>query len=452
MTTNEQIVAQPDITLLLDFQGVIREVVLANGVAAESCADWINRPWVDTVDPEQRTGLELLLRHARRGPGAGIGRVVQHFPSGLQLPVEYTAIRLGAESRLMAVGKQVRAVTELKAQLQDAQRDLEHDYWKLRDVETRYRLLFDAAHQAVITLDPQTLRASELNPKAAELLGLPNGAGTDLDLPALLTDADLRALEALVERVREQRIASGALSALGTSAGPWLLSGALIDADGRELLLLQIHPAPAAHAAPAVSADVGTVHADLLGRAPDGFVLMRPNGRILSANAAFADIAQVGSATELAGTRFDDWLERPRVDSAVIFGNVERFGSVRLLATSIVGALGTRTEVELSAVGDRDRDPRYIAALVRDVGRRLPASGLAAAQGMADEVLRIGATPLRRLVEETVVTVERRYLETALSLTAGNRTAAAQLLGLSRQSLHAKLRRYGLDGDAWSER
>jgi DNA-binding NtrC family response regulator len=49
------------------------------------------------------------------------------------------------------------------------------------------------------------------------------------------------------------------------------------------------------------------------------------------------------------------------------------------------------------------------------------------------------------VVDETVALVERHYVDAALRLTAGNRTAAAQLLGLSRQSLHTKLNRYGLD-------
>jgi DNA-binding NtrC family response regulator len=39
--------------------------------------------------------------------------------------------------------------------------------------------------------------------------------------------------------------------------------------------------------------------------------------------------------------------------------------------------------------------------------------------------------------------VEQAYIKAALELTAGNRTAAAQLLGVSRQSLYAKLNRYG---------
>lgn len=53
--------------------------------------------------------------------------------------------------------------------------------------------------------------------------------------------------------------------------------------------------------------------------------------------------------------------------------------------------------------------------------------------------------PLRTVVDETVAVVERNYVNAALRLTDGNRTAAAQLLGLSRQSLHTKLHRYGLN-------
>jgi DNA-binding NtrC family response regulator len=58
---------------------------------------------------------------------------------------------------------------------------------------------------------------------------------------------------------------------------------------------------------------------------------------------------------------------------------------------------------------------------------------------------RVGEAPLRTVVEETVSAVESHFVKAALRLTAGNRTAAAQLLGLSRQSLHAKLHRYDLE-------
>ena len=53
----------------------------------------------------------------------------------------------------------------------------------------------------------------------------------------------------------------------------------------------------------------------------------------------------------------------------------------------------------------------------------------------------LGKASLRELVRNAIGSVERQYIDAALDLTRGNRTAAAGLLRLSRQSLHAKLNR-----------
>ena len=52
--------------------------------------------------------------------------------------------------------------------------------------------------------------------------------------------------------------------------------------------------------------------------------------------------------------------------------------------------------------------------------------------------------PLKDLVRETTDLIERLCIEAALELTGDNRASAAEMLGLSRQSLYVKLRRYGL--------
>ncbi|MEO0990259.1 MAG: helix-turn-helix domain-containing protein, partial [Pseudomonadota bacterium] len=51
---------------------------------------------------------------------------------------------------------------------------------------------------------------------------------------------------------------------------------------------------------------------------------------------------------------------------------------------------------------------------------------------------------LQDIVAETTDVVERMCIETAVELTRNNRVAAAEMLGLSRQSLYVKLRKYGL--------
>lgn len=56
----------------------------------------------------------------------------------------------------------------------------------------------------------------------------------------------------------------------------------------------------------------------------------------------------------------------------------------------------------------------------------------------------VGQMPLRELVRETTDMIERMCIEASLELTGDNRASAAEMLGLSRQSLYVKLRRYGL--------
>jgi hypothetical protein len=68
---------------------------------------------------------------------------------------------------------------------------------------------------------------------------------------------------------------------------------------------------------------------------------------------------------------------------------------------------------------------------------------------MSDDAMRnvmdlVGSAPLKDIVSATTDVVEKMCIETAVELTNNNRVAAAEMLGLSRQSLYVKLRKYGL--------
>jgi len=56
----------------------------------------------------------------------------------------------------------------------------------------------------------------------------------------------------------------------------------------------------------------------------------------------------------------------------------------------------------------------------------------------------VGRVPLQEIVSETADLIEKLCIEAALRLTRDNRASAAEMLGLSRQSLYVKLRRYGI--------
>jgi DNA-binding NtrC family response regulator len=111
------------------------------------------------------------------------------------------------------------------------------------------------------------------------------------------------------------------------------------------------------------------------------------------------------------------------------------------------GEHGTATEVELSAVCATDAAPPAVAWTIRDVGRRV-GTGAGGARDLTRAVEQltglVGRVSLPDLVRDTVEMVERHFVEAALELTGDNRTAAAEVLGLSRQSLYLKLRRHRL--------
>ena len=58
----------------------------------------------------------------------------------------------------------------------------------------------------------------------------------------------------------------------------------------------------------------------------------------------------------------------------------------------------------------------------------------------------VGRVSLKELVRETTDVIEKLCIEAALELTKNNRASAAEMLGLSRQSLYSKLHRFGLSG------
>ncbi len=440
-------IAQPDVTLLLDLDGVIREATLSRSLSDEGVEGWLGKSFNDTVVDTGGEKVRRMLSDAREQGVSAFRQVTQRFPSGLELPMEYTTVLLGGRAGLLAVGKNLQAVAELQARLIAAQQAMERDYWKLREVETRYRLLFDTSHEPVLLLRSADLRILQANPAALTALNMkapPEPGARDFVPNVAAEDRDV--FQSMAMRTREHGKAPGILIHLGSDKKPWLVRASLMSPEPNSVMMLQLSPGWTAQTG-LIDQDSISID-DLIERLPDGFVVLDSSGVIRRANRAFLDLVEAGAKGSVVGERLTRWLSRPGADLAVLLANVERHRFVRMFTTTLQGDLGTATEVEISAAGNEDTSPQYIGVLIRDVGRRIGMPGddknLRNALGAMAE--RIGKTPLRSLVKDTVGVVERHYVTSALELANDNRTVAAELLGLSRQSLYAKLNRYGLDG------
>ncbi|MDP2412187.1 MAG: transcriptional regulator PpsR [Pseudolabrys sp.] len=442
-------VTQPDVTLFLNLDGVIREATLSSALSEEGVQSWLGQPWPETVGDLGGEKIRRMVEDARATGMSAFRQVTQRFPSGLELPMEYTTVLLGGHAGLLAIGKSLQAVAELQSRLITAQQSMERDYWKLRDVETKYRLLFDASQEPAILLNASSLRITEANPAAVQAMGL--GTQKSVAGRPFVTEiaaADREPFQAMLLRVREQGKAPGIVIHLGKEQKPWLVRCSLMSSEPNLVMMLQLTPGWTGHM-PAVQQEAISID-DLIERLPDAFIVLDKSGIIRRANRAFLDLVEAGTKGSVVGENLTRWLWRPGADLNVLLANVERHGSVRMFTTTIQGERGTTTEVEISAAGNSETDLQYLGVVIRDIGRRIGRTtedgNLRAELGAVAE--RIGKTPLRKLVKETVGLVERHYVQSALGLANDNRTVAAELLGLSRQSLYAKLNRYGLSGPA----
>jgi transcriptional regulator PpsR len=434
--------AQPDVALLLDLEGVIREATFSSALDEEAPSSWVGRSWAETVASDGHS-VERMVDDARRVGVSGFRLIAQRLPSGRELPIEYATVRLGGTAGLMAVGKNMAAVAEVRTELVANQKTMERDFWKLRDVETRYRLLFETAGEPALVVRPDDLQVVEANAAAMETL---SGHIVGRNILDNVAAGDRHLVTSMLARAREHGRAPGTVIRLGPARAPWLARAVKTSVEAGSVLLVQLTPADGLVSALGEHPPV----AELLERMPDALVVVDALGLIIDANRAFLDLAELPAKSSILGQQIGRWLGRPGADLAVVLDVLRRHGVVRRLRTGLSGELGGEAEIELSAVGDSDSRPRFVAILMRDVGRQLGRDEASAQAALSDAisalVQQVGETPLLELVKSTVEEVERHYVSAALQQTRGNRTAAAELLGLSRQSLYAKLWRYGLDG------
>lgn len=498
-----------DLAISLDSQGRIVHCLVRDAALAERLAPhWPGQLLTDTLETASRTKLLALLQATDRGDPP-VSRHLNHLlpgPPAVELPVLYSATHYPSSGlvegpRWLLTGRDLRDTVALQQRLVDAQQSLERDHWRYREAETRFRSLFHGSTEAVLLADG-ALRVLEANPAAQRLLdglrprrgrtasgpggGLPGASalnagpgptssvlpGGGVPLLTLLSPASAEAVGSAAATARslgrQERVAATLSdgSAVMMALSPY-------EQDGAAGLLIRLQPVgtertdagtparaealAAAAAAALEGGDAGPGLAQAYVRmAADALVFTDINGRVVRANRAFARLAQLSHERQAEGETLDHWLGRSGVELQVLLANLRDGGNPGLLGTELRGALGLNTPVEVAATalmpppgaGVGGPVPRYVFCL-RDTGRRL-APGEEALPKVPSSVKQlselVGRVPLKQIVAETSDLIEKLSIEAALQMTRDNRALAAQMLGLSRQSLYVKLRRFGMGG------
>jgi transcriptional regulator PpsR len=447
------IAATTDVAVVVDGQGFIRDVAFNKeelSLELDAQGRWMGSKLLETVTSDTRAKVKELLHDAavRKSPS---WRQVNHPSAGGEdIPVLYSAINIGREDRFVVVGRDLRPLAAMQQRLINAQQSMERDYVRLRHAETRYRLLFQVSSEAVMIVDSVSNAIIDANPAALVLFDESAPQLLKSGFPSHFDAAGAQAIQMLLSDVRATGRDSSAQVHLANGLRECGVAASLFRQENASLFLVRMY----SHASLPENSVLRATSTLLkyFESAPDGLVITQFDGRVVRANAAFLEMAQLGSVEQVRGELLDRWLGRAGVDFSVALANLRQNGSIKLFATAMRGEYGAAAEVEVSAISitDGDEKPSFGFA-IRNVEKRLsgaPSSARELPRSMAQLTELIGRVPLRDLVRETTDVIEKLSIEAALELTGDNRASAAEMLGLSRQSLYVKLRRFGLDDHA----
>ena len=457
--------AASDITLVMDPDGTVRDIAVRNEELAADLDDspnWIGQNLVSLVALDSRSKVGTLIREATTAADSRWRHLNHMTAGGRSVPVLYCGVAMGGQTgagrRIVLFGRDLRAMSELQQRLVNVQQTLERDYSRMREVETRYRLLFQMSSEAVLILDADKGRVIEANPAASLLLGADVEEIVGHSLSALFAPDSMPAVQAYLSAIRagsREADVPAKLAPRGRakSSQTVVLRASLFRQANATLYLLRATaPAPTG---PAALPDVKAKLLAAVEGAPDGFVVTDDAGVILTANAAFLEMAQLGNESQAAGESLDRWIGQTSVDLDVLVSNLRQRGTVRFFSTVMQGEDGGVAQVEISAVALDSGGQASFGYAIRNVGPRVQVAPRAVKQlprSVEQLTELIGRVALKDLVREATEVIERLSIEAALELTGDNRASAADMLGLSRQSLYVKLRRYGLGDLTGAER
>ena len=432
-----------DVAMVLDDEGVVLDIAVAADFTARSAfSGAVDKRWIDLVASDSRRKVEELLKDARAN-AAMRWREVNHVAEGEdQTPMRFAALDGGENGRLIVIGRDLRAAAEAQQRLLQAQQALERDYARLKQTELRYRILFQTSREAVIIVDAASRRVVEINPAAARLLGLGDQDAAGQPFSKLIAPEDREDAAALVATAQAAGRAPAAPLRLAGRAGVYQATADVFRQERATFVLIRIGDGIAAR-----EDTDDSLLLEVLERMPDAFLVADSDLKVLAENAAFLDMAQIANRDQARGQPLERFIGRPGVDLPVLLANLRKHGSVRNFGTVLRSLHGSADDVSITAVTvNRDDGPIYgfaISALAprqsepRAADRELPRS----IEQLTDLV---GRVSLRDIVRETTDLIEQLCIEAALGLTGDNRASAAELLGLSRQSLYSKLHRYGM--------
>lgn len=442
-----------DIALVVSVDDKVLAVLVSEMSAQAGNLDhWVGRPITDFLTTDSIPKFNNVQARFREDGSLPSKVELNHKDNALwQFPVRYTVHRIGQEGALLFLGRDLQQVAETQQQLVQAQIALEKGYEERREYDARYRMLLSMVHDGIVFVGVSDGRIKDLNAAAANLLG---GTREELTGTPFAQEFKDRRRNEFVENLLNLAISDVDTELpLQTrrSRRSVVATPKVFRAAGERLLIVRLDPEETAQHVD------DQMHANLVAlfrQGTEAIVFTDPKGTIETTNDAFIQMIDAPYQADVKGRNLGDFMVRGDVDINVLLDNAVRSGHMRMYSTKLTSDLGAMTSVEISVTYLNNRAKPSVGFLIRDASRaealRIHPGKAADDASHQDVAELVGSATLKEIVAETSDVIEKMCIETAIHLTRNNRAAAAEMLGLSRQSFYVKLRKYDLlskDGD-----
>ena len=370
-----------------------------------------------------------------------------------QLPVRYTFHAVGPGDSVLMLGHDLRFEAETQEQLILAQIALEQGFEDKRRLDAWYRVVLSSTTEPFLFVSALDGRIQDLNSAAAAFLGKSRDELLGAVLTQIFSDVEgsaiIEALSSLAQSDGEGMLAVKTLK----GARMVDLEPTLFRTAGERMIFCRIVTSEnVADQGERLTADLSS----LFDQGPEAIVFTSVDGIVREMNDAFLELAGVPGLSDAKHKSLGAFLHRGHIDLSVILKHVRQTGRLRMYSTRLKNELGKTSLVNMSATLLGEGDRQIIGFVMRDAERAdvihrgtQPANQSAAPNQNVAEL--VGTATLREIVSEANEVIEKMCIETAVELTDHNRAAAAEMLGMSRQSLYVKLRKYGLQDRSVNE-
>ena len=136
--------AVADVQLQLDAEGFCLDVAVTNAELTDLMRiPWRGRSWHELCIEEHAERAKNALTAATRTPNTPnrVDLNIRATETNDELPMSFRLIQPRDGKGVIAVGRDLRVVSDLRQQVLNAQHAMEQDYWALRQMENRYRRL-----------------------------------------------------------------------------------------------------------------------------------------------------------------------------------------------------------------------------------------------------------------------------------------------------------------------